>query len=144
LLLLLGELLLVVAVGVHDSHEHREELPLVLRRQGGEEGVEVLHGEGAQEGGHGLLLLLLDPLPLEGLEEQFVEFGHQTEAGALVEEVEFLVVLVVSPRLGSDFGGGLVVCSRFEWYLLLFLVILSLRFRFHLVCKLLFRRLFSD
>jgi len=37
---------------------------------------------------------LVHPLLLEWLERQLVEFSHKSEAGSLVEEVEFLVVFV--------------------------------------------------
>jgi hypothetical protein len=39
---------------------------------------------------------LVDPSLLEGLEKKLVELAHQAEAGALVEEVELLVVLVTT------------------------------------------------
>ena len=56
----------------------------------------MLEGEVVQQEGHRRLFLLIDPSLLEGLEKKLVELAHQAEAGALVEEVKLLVVLVTT------------------------------------------------
>ena len=80
---------------VNDRHEHIQELSLAVVIHLGIKGVEVLGGECLEKGHHRGLLLLVDPLLLEGLEQELVELGHEAEAGALVKEVELFVVLVI-------------------------------------------------
>ena len=85
----------VVSVRVNDRHEDIQELSLAVVIHLGIKGVEVLGGECLEKGHHRGLLLLVDPLLLEGLEQELVELGHEAEAGAFVKEVELFVVLVI-------------------------------------------------
>lgn len=79
---------------MNDGHHNAQKLLLIIRTHLGVNGFKMLHSECLKQPGHTALLLLLDPQSLEGRKEQLVEFGHQAEAGALVEKVELLVVLV--------------------------------------------------
>jgi hypothetical protein len=84
-----------MSVGVNQDHDILRQLPLLclfkspLNRLegGGDEGLDVLVG----------LSLLLAPASClhKEAEEVLVELSHQTEAGSLVEKVEFLVVFVI-------------------------------------------------
>lgn len=63
-----------MSVRVNDSHDYVQELSLILSTELSIDPREVLHCEHLEQGHHARFLLLLDPLLLEGLEQQFVEF----------------------------------------------------------------------
>jgi hypothetical protein len=106
---------------VHDRHHNVKELFLVVGAQLREDTCKMLHGEVLKQSKHARLLLLLYPSPLEGLEQEFVEFGHESEARALVEEVELLVVFVEgSSGRGRLLRGSLLLFIKLlEWLLFL-------------------------
>ena len=108
-------------VGVHDRHHDVKELFLVVSTQLREDAGKMLSGKVLKQPKHARLLLLLHPRPLEGLEQEFVEFGHESEARALVEEVKLFVVFVDgSSGLGRLLRGSLLLFVKLlEWLLFL-------------------------
>jgi hypothetical protein len=84
---------LVVSVGVdQDGHELLELEGLRVAHFGANL-VELLAKEQLDDHLHFGLLLLLEPLLLEGRKEVLVELAHKTEASSLVKEIETFVVL---------------------------------------------------
>jgi len=110
-----------VPVGVHDCHHDVKELFLVVGAQLREDTCKMLSGEVLKQPKHARLLFLLHPCPLEGLEQEFVEFGHESKARALVEEVKLFVVFVDgSSGLGRLLRGSLLLFVKLlEWLLFL-------------------------
>lgn len=99
---------LVVPVRVDNGHKHPQKFTLVVFIQLAEDRLKVFRREGMKELKHRRLLLLVDPLLLEGRKHKLIELAHQSEAGTFVEEVKFLVVLVVHQR-------GVVKLRRGSW-----------------------------
>ena len=84
-----------MSVRMHHNHQHSDKLLLKRHIHLLKDLSKVLECKCLDQTYHGLLLHLLNPALLVGLKEVLVEFSHQTETGALVKEVKFLIVLVI-------------------------------------------------